>query len=73
MKKKILILKTQRRFKSEKYKVFTEDISNIALSSSDDKRMQSINLRQTYGTSKDQVYKKKKIKFNKIIKQYESV
>ena len=37
-----LILKTQQRFKSERHNVFTEVISKIALSSNDDKRMQSI-------------------------------
>ena len=36
------ILKTQQRFISEKHKIFTEEINKIALSSDDDKRMQSI-------------------------------
>ena len=39
-----LILKTQQRFKSERHNVFTEEINNIALSSNDDKIMQSIDL-----------------------------
>ena len=34
-----LILKSQQRFKSEKHNAFIEEISNIALSSNDDKRM----------------------------------
>ena len=57
------------------YNVFIQDISNIALSSNDDKRMQSIDSRQTYayGTSKDLICKKEKIKCNNIIKQYKSV
>ena len=36
------MLKTQQRFKSEKHNIFTEEINNTALSSNDDKRMQSI-------------------------------
>ena len=36
------ILKTQQRFISEKHNIFTEEINKIALSSDDDKRMQSI-------------------------------
>ena len=36
------ISKTQQRFKSEKHNVFTEITNKIALSSNDDKRMQSI-------------------------------
>ena len=46
-------------------------INKIALSSSDDKRMQSIDSIETfaYGTSKDLVYKKEKIKRNNIIQK----
>ena len=36
------ILKTQQGFKSERHNVFTEKINKIALSSNDDKRMQSL-------------------------------
>ena len=45
--------KTQQRFKSEKHNVFTEITNKIALSSNDDKRMQSIYSIETYlsGTS----------------------
>ena len=35
-----LILKTQQWFKTEKQYVFTEKVSEVALSSNDDKRMQ---------------------------------
>ena len=47
------ISKTQQRFKSEKHNVFTEITNKIALSSNDDKRMQSIYSIETYlsGTS----------------------
>ena len=43
-----LILKAQQRLRSEKRNVFTEEINKIALSSNDDKRMQSIDLVETY-------------------------
>ena len=69
-----LILKTEQRFKSEKHNAFTGEISNIALSSNDDKRMQSVDSIEIYawGTSKDLVFKKEEIKFNNIIKQYKN-
>ena len=35
------ILKSQQRFKSEAHNVYTEEINKIALSSSDDKRLQT--------------------------------
>ena len=55
-----LILKTQQRFISEKHIIFTEEINKIALSSNNDKIMQSIDSIETYahGTSKDLVSKK---------------
>ena len=51
--------------------VFTEEINKIALSSNNDKRMQSIDLTETYacGTSKDLVSKNKEIKCSNTIKQ----
>ena len=54
------MLKTQQRFDSERHNVFTEEINKIALSSNDDKRMQSIDSIETYayGINKDLVYKK---------------
>ena len=66
------ILKTQQRFKSEGRDFFTEEINKIALSSNDDKRIQSIDLIETYTyrTSKDLVSEKEEIKCNNIIKQY---
>ena len=50
---------------------FTEEINKIALSSNNDKRVQSIDLTETYayGTSKDLVSKKEEIKCNNTIKQ----
>ena len=54
--------KTQQRFKNKWHNVSTEEINKIALSSNDDKRMQSIDSIETYayGTSKDLVSEKKK-------------
>ena len=48
IKDKKLILKTEQRVKNERHNVFTEEISKIALSSNDDKRMQSIDSAETY-------------------------
>ena len=48
IKYKKAILKTQQRFKSERHNVFTEEINRVALSSNDDKIMQSIDLIETY-------------------------
>ena len=48
MKNNKLILKTQKRFKSERNNVFTENNDKISLSSNDDKRMQSIDSIETY-------------------------
>ena len=58
-----------KRFQSGRHYVFTEEINKIALSSSDDKRMQSIDSIETYayGTSKSLVSDKKEIKCNNII------
>ena len=36
-----VILKSQRRFKSDHHKVYTEDVNKIALSSNDNKRLQT--------------------------------
>ena len=48
-----IILKKQQILKSERHNVFAEEIDKIALSSNDNKRMQSINLIEIYahGTS----------------------
>ena len=42
------ILKSQQRFKSDHHKVYTEEINKIALSSNDDKRLQTFNRVATY-------------------------
>ena len=48
---------TQQMFKNERHNVFTEEINKIALSSSDDNKMKSIDSMETYvyATSKDLV------------------
>ena len=63
-----LILQIQQTFKSEMYSIFTEETNQIALSSTDDKRMQSIGSIKTYayGTSKDLSEKEKKRRLNII-------
>ena len=38
-----IILKSQQRFKSDHHKVYTEEVNKIALSSNDDKRLQTFN------------------------------
>ena len=64
-----LILKTEQRFKIERHNVFTEEINKIALSSSGDKRMHSIDLIETYAheTNKDLARDKEE-----IIKRYKN-
>ena len=64
------ILKTQQRFKSERHNFFTEEINEIALSSNENKRMQSIDSIEgyAYGISKDLVSEKRETKCNNIIK-----
>ena len=54
--------------------VFTEETKKIALSSNDDKRMQSIDSIETYayGTSKDLVSEKEEAKCNNIVKQFKN-
>ena len=52
--------------------VFTEQINEIALSSNDDKRMQSFDLIGTYATRKDLVTDKEETKHNNVIKWYKN-
>ena len=57
------VLKTQPKFKSAEHNVFTKEINKIGLSSNNDKRMQSIDLIETYayGTNKDLVSEKEEM------------
>ena len=52
-----IILKSQQRFKIEAHNVYTEEINKIALSSNDDKRLQTFNriTLYPYGTSAGKV------------------
>ena len=43
-----IILKSQQRFKSYLHKVYTEEVNKIALSSNDDKRLQTFDRVTTY-------------------------
>ena len=63
----------QQRFKSERQNVFAKKINKIAFISINDKRMQSIAIEtNAYGTSKDLVSEKEKIKCNSITKRYKT-
>ena len=56
-----IILKSQQRFKSERHNIHTEEINKIALSSNDDKRLQTYDkiTSYPYGTSTGKVCKTK--------------
>ena len=58
-----------------KHNVFTEEIKKIALCLNDDKRIQSIDLIESYAyrMNENLVSKKEEIKCNNIIKQYKNV
>ena len=43
-----IILKSQQRFKSDHHRVYTEEVNKIALSSNDDKRLQTFDKVTTY-------------------------
>ena len=43
-----IILKSQQRFKRDHHNIYTEEINNIALSSNDDKRLQTSDTIKTY-------------------------
>ena len=54
-----IISKSQQRFKSEAHNVYTEEVNKIALSSNDDKTLQTSDriTSYPYGTSAGKVYK----------------
>ena len=54
-----VVLKSQEKFKSERHDVYTEKFNKIALSSNDDKRLQTFDRVTTYsyGTSAGKVCK----------------
>ena len=47
-----IVLKSQQRFKSDYHEVYTEEVNKIALSSDDDKRLQSFDRITTYPRNK---------------------
>ena len=63
---------TLKTIRSERHNVFTEEINKIALSSNDDKRMQSVGSIATYAyvTSKDLVSEKQEIEWKNLTKWY---
>ena len=63
LKKNNLVLKSNKKFRSEKHNVFTEEAKKMVLSVNGDRRIQSIGLMKIYvsGTSKDQACKRKKL------------
>ena len=54
-----IILKSQQRFTSEKHDVYTEEVNKVALSSNDDKRLQTFDriTSYPYGTNAGKVFK----------------
>ena len=56
-----IVVKSQQRFNNERHDVYTEEINKIALSSNDDKRLQTFDrvTSYPYGTSAGKVYKTK--------------
>ena len=61
------ILKPQQRFKSDYNKVYTEEVNKTALSSNDDKRLQTFDNATTYqhGTNAFKVCESEKVSFKK--------
>ena len=55
-----VMLKTKWRFKRKRHNVFVEEITKIALSSNDDKRLWSIDLVEPYAYGKVKIYYEKK-------------
>ena len=68
------MLITRQRLKSERRNTFAKEMTKVALSSNNDKRMQWIDSIETdvYGTSKTLVSEKEEIKCNNIIKRYKT-
>ena len=64
-----IILKSQKRFKSNHHKVYTEEVKKIALSSNDDKRLQTHHNITTYpyGTNAFKVCESETLNDKRII------
>ena len=65
--KRWIILKSQQRFKREAHNVYTEEISKIALSSNNDKRLQTFDriISYPYGISARKVWKAELLEYKK--------
>ena len=59
MEQMLVILKSQERFKGERHNVYTEEVNKIALSSDDDKILQTFDRTTSYpyGTNAGKVCK----------------
>ena len=64
-----IILKSQQRFKNDHHKVYTEEVNKIALSSNDDKRLQTSDRIKTYpyGTNAFKVCESEMLKCKRLI------
>ena len=64
-----MILKSQQRFKSDYHEIYTEEINKIALSSNDDKRLQTSDRIKTYpyGTNAFKVCESEMLKCKRLI------
>ena len=64
-----ILLKSQQSFKSDYHNVYTEEINKIALSSNDDKRLQTSDRikKYPYGTSAFKVRESKMLKCKRLI------
>ena len=63
------VYRSQKRFKSDYHKVYTEEINKIALSSNDDKRLQTFDKIKTYpyGTNTFKVCESEILKCKRFI------
>ena len=66
-----VILKSQKIFKSDYHKVYTEEVKKIALSSDDDQRLQTFDEMETYpyGTNAFEVCESEMMAIREIISQ----
>ena len=60
------ILKSQQRFKSNHHNVYTEEINKIALSSNDDKRLQTSDRIKTY-LYRTNLYESEMLKYKELL------
>ena len=70
-----VIIKSQQRFRSDHHKVYTEEVNKIALSSNDDKRIQTFDKVTTfpYGTNVFKVCENEMLLKNKVIEHNEYI